>query len=136
MTLENLQKHSKKLSRSQLYDNRKFLQVAFKSKNLSKIVRFLSKSENQLAHLALDKITKNCPIAMTYTLEMLSRLTPKSKIEDALDLEYRFTSRAQEFGSFQEGIRAAIIDKDRKPKWKFKIDGVPKEIIDEFFKPV
>ena len=73
---------------------------------------------------------------MTYTLEMLSRLTPSSKIEDALDLEYRFTSRAQEFGSFQEGIRAAIIDKDRKPKWKFKIDEVPKEIIDEFFKPV
>ena len=73
---------------------------------------------------------------MTYTLEMLSRLTPSSKIEDALDLEYRFTSRAQEFGSFQEGIRAAIIDKDRKPKWKFKIDGVPKETIDEFFKPV
>jgi len=67
---------------------------------------------------------------------MLSRLTPTSKIEDALNLEYRFTSRAQEFGSFQEGIRAAIIDKDHNPKWKFKIDRVPKEIIDEFFKPV
>ncbi len=73
---------------------------------------------------------------MTYTLEMLSRLTPSSKIEDALGLEYRFTSRAQEFGSFQEGVRAAIIDKDREPKWKFTIDGVTKEIIDEFFKPV
>ena len=73
---------------------------------------------------------------MTYTLEMLSRLSQTSKIEDALDLEYRFTSRAQEYGSFQEGIRAAIIDKDRKPQWKFKIDEVPKEIIDEFFKPV
>ena len=131
-----LHKHSEQLGRSQLYDNRKFLQVAFKSKNLSKIVRFLSKSKNQLAHLALEKITKNCPIAMTYTLEMLSRLTPKSRIEDALDLEYRFTSRAQEYGNFQEGIRAAIIDKDRKPKWRFKIDTVPKEVIAEFFKPI
>ena len=131
-----LQKYLKNPGESQLAINKKFFEATFKSQNLSKIVKLLSKSENQLAHLALQKIIKNCPIAMTYTLEMLSRLTPTSKIEDALDLEYRFTSRAQEFGSFQEGIRAAIIDKDRKPKWKFKIDEVPKEIIDEFFKPV
>ena len=83
-----LQKHSRKLSKSQLYENRKFLRVAFQSKNLSKIALFLSQSKNQLAHLALEKITKNCPIAMTYTIEMLSRLTPESRIEDALDLEY------------------------------------------------
>ena len=131
-----LQKYSEIPGESQLAINKKFFETAFKSKNLSKIVKFFSKSENPLAYLALQKIIKNCPIAMTYTLEMLSRLTPSSKIEDALDLEYRFTSRAQEYGSFQEGIRAAIIDKDRKPKWKFKIDGVPTEIIDEFFKPV
>ena len=131
-----LQKRSKKIGRSQLYDNRKFIQAAFKSKNLPKIVQLLSESKNQIAHLALEKITKNCPIAMTYTLEMLSRLTPKSRIEDALDLEYRFTSRAQEYGSFQEGIRATIIDKDRKPKWQFQIDTVPREVIAEFLKPI
>ncbi len=131
-----LQKYFKNPGKSQLSINKKFFEAAFKSKSLSQILDFFSKSENSLAHFALQKIIKNCPIAMTYTLEMLSRLTSTSRIEDALDLEYRFTSRAQEFGSFQEGIRAAIIDKDRKPKWKFKIDGVPKEIIDEFFKPV
>ena len=131
-----LKKYLKNPGKSQLAINKKFFEATFKSQNLSKIVKLLSKSENPLAHLASQKIIKNCPLAMTYTLEMLSRLTPTSKIEDALDLEYGFTSRAQEFGSFQEGIRAAIIDKDRKPKWKFKIDGVPKEIIDEFFKPV
>ncbi len=131
-----LQKYLKNPGKSQLAINKKFFEATFKSQNLSKIIKLLSISENPLAHLASQKIIKNCPIAMTYTLEMLSRLTPTSKIEDALDLEYRFTSRAQEFGSFQEGIRAAIIDKDRKPKWKFKIDEVPKEIIAEFFKPV
>ena len=131
-----LQKFSKNPGESQLATNKKFFEAAFESKKLSKIAKFLSESEHPLAHLAYQKIMKNCPIAMTYTLEMLSRLTPTSKIEEALNLEYRFTSRAQELGSFQEGIRAAIIDKDRKPKWKFKIDEVPKEIIDEFFKPV
>ena len=131
-----LQKYLKTPGESQLSKNKKFFEAAFKSKNLSKIVQFLSTSENQVGLSASQKITINCPIAMTYTLEMLSQLSPKSGIEDALDLEYRFTSRAQEYGSFQEGIRAAIIDKDRKPKWKFEIDTVPKEIIAEFFKPV
>ena len=131
-----IRKYLKDPGESQLSKSAKFFEAAFESKKLSQIIKFLSKSENPLAHLASQKIIKNCPIAMTYTLEMLSRLTPTSKIEDALDLEYRFTSRAQEYGSFQEGIRAVIIDKDRKPKWKFKIDEVPKEIIDEFFKPV
>ena len=131
-----IQKYLKNPRESQLATNKKFFEAAFESKKLSKITNFLSESEHPIAHSAYQKIMKNCPIAMTYTLEMLSRLTPTSKIEEALNLEYRFTSRAQELGSFQEGIRAAIIDKDRKPKWKFKIDGVPKEIIDEFFKPV
>ena len=131
-----LQKYSKNPGKSQLAENNKFFETAFKSKNLSQIVKFLSTSKYQLAHLALKKIFKNCPIAMSYTIEMLSRLTPQSRIEDALNLEYRFTSRAQEYGSFQEGVRAAIIDKDHKPKWQFEIDTVPKEVIDEFFKPI
>jgi len=131
-----LKKYSKNLSKSQLADNKKFFERAFKSKNLSQIVNFFSKSENELARLALKNMKKNCPIAMSYTLEMLSRLTPQSSIEDALNLEYRFTSRAQEHGSFQEGVRAAIIDKDRKPKWKYEIDQVPREVIEEFFKPI
>ena len=121
---------------SQLAENSQFWESAFASKNLEKIIEYLSGSENQLANFALSQIKKNCPLAMSYTIEMLSRLSPKSKIEDALDLEYRFTSRAQEYGNFQEGIRAAIIDKDRKPKWKVKINSVSKEMIDEFLKPV
>ena len=51
---------------------------------------------------------------------MLSRLSPQSKIEEALDLEYRFTSRAQEYGSFQEGIEQLLIDKDRNQNGNLK----------------
>ena len=42
----------------------------------------------------------------------------RDTIEGALELEYRFTARAMEHGDFLEGIRAAIIDKDRQPKWR------------------
>jgi hypothetical protein len=49
---------------------------------------------------------------------MLRRLGHAPGIAEALAMEYRFTSRAMEQGDFLEGIRAAIIDKDRRPKWR------------------
>ena len=35
----------------------------------------------------------------------------------ALDVEYRLAVRLFEDGEFPEGVRALIVDKDRKPKW-------------------
>jgi 3-hydroxyisobutyrate dehydrogenase len=54
----------------------------------------------------------------------------------ALDLEYRFTSRSMEHGDFIEGIRAAIIDKDRKPKWQFCDGAVPTAALSKMLKPL
>ena len=58
-------------------------------------------------------------------------------VKDALKIEYRVTSRAQEFADFQEGIRAMIIDKDKSPLWKYpKIDQVPIEKVFDLLKPL
>jgi len=56
---------------------------------------------------------------------MVHRLRGTTDIRKALELEYRFTYRAMEHGDFLEGIRAAIIDKDRIPHWQHQIDDVP-----------
>jgi hypothetical protein len=40
-----------------------------------------------------------------------------------------------EFGDFIEGIRAAIIDKDRKPDWKHTITGVSADAIRQMLAP-
>ena len=48
---------------------------------------------------------------MTYTVEMLSRLSPKSRIEDALDLEYRFTSRAQNTEASKRAYEQLLLTK-------------------------
>lgn len=41
-----------------------------------------------------------------------------SPVRAAVEWEYRFSYRALEEGELMEGIRAAVVDKDRKPHWR------------------
>ena len=92
--------------------------------------------ESRLKHPFFEKdlsaLSFNSPISVAYTIMMLKMEKVRNNISDALDAEYSFTARSQEFGDFQEGIRAAVIDKDRTPLWKNKNLG---EISDEDLKP-
>jgi enoyl-CoA hydratase len=63
-------------------------------------------------------MAKNSPLSMACAVDLIRRVRGRDTIEGALELEYRFTARAMEHGDFLEGIRAAIIDKDRTPRWR------------------
>ena len=68
---------------------------------------------------------------LAFDLVREARLVPG--IEQALTREYRFVSRAMEYGDILEGIRAALIDRDRQPCWKHaSISAVPQELVDLF----
>lgn len=82
------------------------------------IVRALKADGSRFAAEALERIRGNAPLSMACAVEMIHRLRGTSSIRRALELEYRFTHRAMEHGDFLEGIRAAIIDKDRRPRWR------------------
>lgn len=64
------------------------------------------------------KLDRNAPLSLAFTLEMLKAVRADPTIETALDLEYRFTAQSMQYGDFIEGIRAAIIDRDRSPVWR------------------
>jgi hypothetical protein len=60
-----------------------------------------------------------------------------TSVRDALQMEYRFVYRAMEHGDFIEGIRAQIIDKDRKPNWKIpNLEQVTQTHIHEMLSPL
>ena len=58
--------------------------------------------------------------------------TPASlaSLDKALIVEYRLTVRLFEDGEFPEGVRALLVDKDRKPRWSPpQLDGVTPELV-------
>jgi enoyl-CoA hydratase len=113
------------------------INTLFAGERLGDILTLLDTADSDFARDAAEKIARNSPLSMACTVEMMHRLRgPSLTMEKALDLEYRFTFRASEHADFIEGIRAAIIDKDRSPKWQFADMNVPLAAVSKMLQPL
>ncbi|MEM9580256.1 MAG: 3-hydroxyisobutyryl-CoA hydrolase, partial [Pseudomonadota bacterium] len=108
----------------------------FTGEALGDILRDLQNDSSDFAKGALKKIGHNSPLSMACAVEMIHRLRGSGDLQRALELEYRYTFRAMEHGDFLEGIRAAIIDKDRAPRWKHALDKVPPVAVSSMLRPL
>lgn len=81
------------------------------------IAQSLQSDASDFASKAAKAVGRNAPLAMASSMQIIRQLRDADSIRAALALEYRFTFRAVAQGDFIEGIRAAIIEKDRNPKW-------------------
>lgn len=89
----------------------------FAGKTLADIWQALAE-DTPFSAEARTQLAAVSPLSAACTVAMLRRLGPLPDMASALALEYRFTHRAQEHADFLEGIRAAVIDKDRRPRWR------------------
>ncbi|SFR48231.1 enoyl-CoA hydratase/isomerase family protein [Litoreibacter janthinus] len=100
----------------------------FAGETLGDIVRSLKADDGEFAQTALKALNRNAPLAMACAMAIVRRLRSASSIRQALDQEFRYTYRSVAQGDFIEGIRAAIIDRDRSPKWAHDGPEAVKEI--------
>lgn len=113
------------------------IDACFDGESLTDILKSLRAKGSDFAQDSLKKMNRLSPLAMACAIEAIHRLRgPSLTIEKALDLEYRFTYRAMEHGDFLEGIRAAIIDKDRSPNWQFADMNVPLSAVSKMLQPL
>lgn len=96
------------------------IDACFGASDLAGIVAALEARGDDWASRARAALERGSPLAMACAVEMLGRLRaePGADMAAALALEYRFTYRAMAQGDFLEGVRAAVIDKDRTPRWR------------------
>lgn len=90
----------------------------FGGETLRDVMIDIAHAPSDVGGQALKLMGGNSPLAMACAIELVHRARARDDIEHALRNEYRFTARSMEYGDFLEGIRAAIIDKDRTPVWK------------------
>ena len=90
----------------------------FAHTEISQIAEALSSDQGEFSDRVLKTLLRVSPLSAACALRIVREVRKDPSIERALDWEYRFTSRATEFGDFLEGIRATIIDKDNNPQWQ------------------
>lgn len=98
----------------------------------------LARADSPLAAEARAGMARTAPLSQAVTLAMLARLRddPPITVPGALRQEYRVAHRIMERGDFIEGIRAAIIDKDRNPRWRHADAPVPQAAVDAMLAPL
>ncbi len=90
----------------------------FATNDLPAIVdRVKSEPDSAWHRQVTQALARACPLAMFCSLRMIRDARAMEVLEEALAAEYRYTWRSLEQGEFMEGIRAAVIDKDREPRW-------------------
>lgn len=120
-----------------LRDRMEQIDALFAGESLTDIHNTLRQDGSDFATETCRLMERNAPLSMACFIEMLHRLRgPSLTIRRALELEYRFTYRSIEHGDFLEGIRAAIIDKDRNPKWQYAGQDVPAVVVSKMLMPL
>lgn len=65
----------------------------------------------------VQALRRNSPLSMAAGLALVRAARGDRRMQQSLSREFRFTARATRHGDFLEGVRAQIIDKDRRPRW-------------------
>merc|ERR1719316_1346000 len=90
-------------------------------------------------------MAKSCsPTSCKVTLSAMRRAAEKGvTFGEVLQMEYRlsqrFTTRPQPLSDFYEGIRAVLVDKDRKQKWSpgwAELEQITDEKVAIYFSPL
>lgn len=85
---------------------------------VEEILARLSQDGSPFARLAATEIERKSPSSLKVTHALLGEAARSKSLQSCLVREYRAACSLLESHDLYEGIRAAIIDKDRSPHWR------------------
>jgi enoyl-CoA hydratase len=97
----------------------------------------LARSGEAKAGAALETMRKMSPTSLKITLRNIRSALSFDRVERSFQQDYRISLACVAGHDFIEGIRSAIVDKDRNPVWRpDTLEAVTPEIVERHFKPV
>lgn len=121
----------------QLAADRDWIDDLYRGDEVDRILTRLTHSVKPAARDAGNEIIAKSPTALAVTLAALRAAVTMENLEEALDQEYRMAHAALAHPDLVEGVRAALVDKDRSPRWSpATITDVSHADVNRFFLPV
>ena len=112
------------------------INTLFNASTVAEIHSALQNATSDFAKTAAKGLSRGAPLGLMSALKTIHKARLDDDMALALRNEYRFVTNAVNSGEFIEGVRAAVIDKDRKPAWKYPtLDSVPVELINALDHP-
>lgn len=119
--------------------DRHMIAKLFSRADLSDVMLALNRASAQghaVAAEALDAIAKASPTSVAVAFRQLTT-GGMLELEDCMRMEYRITSRMLAGREFYEGIRAIVVDKDRRPQWSpARLEDVSEAAVAAYFAPL
>jgi len=121
---------------SEIAPNREAIDRFFGHETMEEIASALDKDDSAFAAETRNAIYGMSPTSLKVALRQI-RLGGQMNFADVMTMEYRLSQRMIRQHDFYEGIRAALIDKDRQPKWQPpRISDVPDAAVEACFAPL
>ncbi|HUN42490.1 MAG TPA: enoyl-CoA hydratase/isomerase family protein [Acetobacteraceae bacterium] len=109
------------------------LDRCFGAETVPDIVQRLTSERGDWARRTLEMLHRASPSALCFTLKALQRGADLT-LPQALDAEFALTRTTMAYPDFAEGVRAMVVDKDRKPYWQpARIEEVDPAVIQAMF---
>jgi enoyl-CoA hydratase len=97
----------------------------------------LAEHADPAARLAAAEIARRSPLAVAVSVEALERAAGFATIADQYDHEVALAVRMATGPDFAEGVRAQLVDRDRKPRWAHAdLADVSREEVLSYFEPL
>lgn len=108
----------------------------FGGETLQEVFERLTAANSDFARDSIKTLSQNCPISLEIAFRQV-KTGRALNFKECMELEYRILSRILKSSDFYEGIRAAVIEKDRNPQWSVsKLSNLSPLDIDPYFAPL
>ncbi len=94
------------------------------------------KFDDKWLQSAQAKLKKGSPLSARLIFEQLTSAKNYS-LAQCFASELNLSLRCCQYPEFSEGVRALLVDKDKKPKWRYEtVSEIPEALVDWFFTPL
>ena len=134
--MATLQRFSVSEQTGPVTEQRALIDRAFAHDSVEEIIAALEQDGSDFARATLKAMDDKSPRGLKVTLKLLRLARASTSLEECLSREYLAALEVFDSADFVEGVRAAIIDKDRNPQWQPPtLQGVTPEIVARYLAP-